>query len=91
MKVSSIMPKCLYKVIIEFTHNLNVFLYLVNNENNRPYKIMQQEVGKENDIVMNEEKMEIIFLETNPTKDNSFLVINSLTKDDSEMIKGFFI
>ena len=37
-------------------------------------------------MVIYEEKQEHIFLETNPTKDNEFLIINSLSKDDSEIL-----
>ena len=71
---------------IEFTNNPNIFIYLVSDEKNRPYKILQHTVGSDkDDIVLFEEKQEHIFLETNPTKDNNYLVINSLTKDDSEI------
>jgi len=71
---------------IEFTNNPNVLLYLLNDDMNRPYKLLQHTVGSDkDDTVIFEEKNDHMFLESTPTKDNSFLIINSLTKDDSEI------
>ncbi len=81
---------------IEFTKFDNYYIVLENDEKNRPSKIKGVYIGKiddiqdisikkiiKNEILLFEEKDDNVFLETAPSKDNKFLIINSLTKNDS--------
>lgn len=72
---------------IEFTSNDNTFLYVENDSKNRPYKIKSHIMSTmfEEDKVLFEESDQQVYIETNPTKDNKYIVINSLSKDDSKI------
>jgi protease II len=75
---------------IEFSLDENSIYYVENNYLNRPCKIYHHflEWSKNNlnqDKLIFEEKRDDIYIETSPTKDNKYLIINSLTKDDSQI------
>jgi len=62
-----------------------IYLSLVNiNEEKGKYdNDHNYQSNFENEVLLLEEKDQNIFLETSPSKDNKFLIINSLTKNDS--------
>ena len=83
---------------VEFTTFDNYYIIIENDDKNRPSKIKgvylncsNAEKGTEkienkkikNEILLLEEKDHNIFLETAPSKDNKFLIINSMTKNDT--------
>lgn len=89
--------KCKFENVncVEFTKFDNYYVVIENNDINRPSKIKGVYLSNinnnkdnstknfENEVLLLEEKDENIFLETAPSKDNKFLIINSLTKNDS--------
>lgn len=81
---------------IEFTKFENYYIIIENDTKNRPSKIKgvysnnskedskKSEIKKGNkEVILFEEKDDKIFLETAPSKDNKFLLINSMTKNDT--------
>jgi protease II len=73
---------------IEFSNNDNIVLYVQNDNRNRPYKIVSHIVNDKhfsNDKIIYEESDLNVYIETNPTKDHKYIVINALTKDDSKI------
>jgi protease II len=72
---------------IEFTNNEEI-LYVKNNKLNRPYCLMKHRLGDNftNDTCIHQEDNDSVYIETNPTKDNKYLIINSLTKNDSSIM-----
>jgi len=72
---------------IEFPLNDDYIIYVENNELNRPCKIKVHQFNSntKNDRVIFEENNSQVYIETTPTKDHSYLIINSLTKDDSKI------
>lgn len=53
------------------------------NEEKANFNDSNSKSNFENEVLLLEEKDHNIFLETSPSKDNKFLIINSLTKNDS--------
>jgi protease II len=72
---------------IEFSNQNNEIYILKNNKLNRPYCIVKHVLGDnpKNDVQILKENDDSIYLETNPTKDHKFLIINELTKHDSSV------
>jgi oligopeptidase B len=85
--------------MIEFSQDEASLIYVENNELNRPCRIRKhfldwenvtkktflKNFSSSNDQILFEEKDSDIYIETSPTKDHNFLIINCLTKDDSEV------
>jgi protease II len=71
---------------IEFINNSEI-VYVKYNKLNRPYCIMKHTIGESftNDTIIYQEDDNSVYIETSPTKDNKYLVINSLTKNDSSI------
>ena len=84
--------KCKFENVncIEFTKFENYFVILQNDMKNRPcllkgvYLSENKEIENQ-EIILFEEINDNIFLETSPSKDNKFLIINSMTKNDTSI------
>lgn len=72
---------------IEFTQFDNMFLYVQNDSLNRPFKIKSHIISTNynEDKTLLEETDPQIYIETNPTKDNKYIIVNSMSKNDSQI------
>lgn len=72
---------------VEWANDNKTLFYVVLDYAKRPYKLFRHNLGEkqENDVEVFEEKDERFFLRFSKTKNNSYLVINLISKTSSEV------
>jgi protease II len=71
---------------LEFSQDSSCVFFIENDKQNRPYKMKMIDLNKKNEVVeVFEDTDPTHYIDFNSTKDKTHFLINSNTKEDSEV------